>query len=177
MKMRTFFSFLLLLGFIGGSYLLLTGAKTQPGLSIADLHQRTLEADRFKSVDEVADYLKTHQPDYQIIDVRSPFEFQTYSLPQARNIPYKKLLKESTLEKLASSNKKIIFYSNGTSLANTAWLICQAKGLEKAYVMQGGVNRWTQTILFPKKPAINADYKFFALYKERLKNSEYFLKQ
>jgi hypothetical protein len=45
-----------------------------------------------------------------------------------------------------------IFYSNGSTEANEAWLLTRQLGYQNNYVLQGGLNYWMETILNPLKP-------------------------
>src|SRR5512145_3023547 len=47
-----------------------------------------LDADSYVTVDQVARLLVNEDSTYQLIDLRSPEEFNTASIPDAINIPY-----------------------------------------------------------------------------------------
>jgi hypothetical protein len=46
-----------------------------------------------------------------------------------------------------------IFYSNGSTESNEAWLLTRQLGYQNNYVLQGGLNYWMETILNPSQPA------------------------
>jgi rhodanese-related sulfurtransferase len=107
---------------------------------------------QFISPDEVADKIVQKDPSIQLIDVRNPREFDMFSLPGAINIPLQDILSEGNYDVLNQGTKMNIFYSNGSTEANEAWLLTRQLGYQNNYVLQGGLNYWMETILNPQKP-------------------------
>jgi len=107
---------------------------------------------QFISPDEVADKIIQKDPSIQLIDVRNPREFDLFSLPGAINIPLQDILSENYVDVLNQGTKMNIFYSNGSTEANEAWLITRQLGYQNNYVLQGGLNYWMETVLNPSKP-------------------------
>ncbi len=108
---------------------------------------------QFISPDEVADKIIKKDPSIQLIDVRNPREFDMFSLPGAINVPLQDILSEKNTDLLNQGTKMNILYSNGSTEANEAWLLTRQLGFQNNYVLQGGLNYWTETILNPEKPA------------------------
>lgn len=107
---------------------------------------------QFVSPDEVADKIIRKDPSIQLIDVRNPREFDMFSLPGAINIPLQDILSENNFDLLNQGSRMNIFYSNGSTEANEAWLLTRQLGYQNNYVLQGGLNYWMETILNPSKP-------------------------
>ncbi len=107
---------------------------------------------QFISPDEVADKIVQKDPSIQMIDVRNPREFDMFSLPGAINIPLQDILSENNFDLLNQGSRMNIFYSNGSTEANEAWLLTRQLGYQNNYVLQGGLNYWMETILNPLKP-------------------------
>ncbi|MEI6173643.1 MAG: rhodanese-like domain-containing protein [Bacteroidota bacterium] len=107
---------------------------------------------QFISPDEVADKIVQKDPSIQLIDVRNPREFDMFSLPGAINVPLQDILSENNYDLLNQGTKMNIFYSNGSTEANEAWLLTRQLGYQNNYVLQGGLNYWMETILNPLKP-------------------------
>ncbi|HNY01955.1 MAG TPA: rhodanese-like domain-containing protein [Bacteroidales bacterium] len=107
---------------------------------------------QFVSPDEVADRIIKKDPSLQLIDVRNPREFDVFSLPGAINIPLQDILSEKNTDLLNQGTKMNIFYSNGSTEANEAWLLTRQIGYQNNYVLQGGLNYWMETIVNPQKP-------------------------
>jgi sulfur-carrier protein adenylyltransferase/sulfurtransferase len=72
----------------------------------------------FSPVD-MADILIKKAPSIQLIDVRTPDQFEKFSLPNTINIPLTELLAEKNRDILNHS----VYYSNGTTDAVKAWMI------------------------------------------------------
>ena len=107
---------------------------------------------QFVSPDEVADKIIQKDPSVQLIDVRNPREFDMFSLPGAINIPLQDILSVNNYDVLNQGTRMNIFYSNGSTEANEAWLLTRQLGYQNNYVLQGGLNYWMETILNPVKP-------------------------
>jgi len=107
---------------------------------------------QFVSPDELADQIIKQDPSIQLIDVRNPREFDQFSLPGAINIPLQDILSDRNDDLLNQSTKMNIFYSNGSTEANEAWLLTRQLGYQNNYVLLGGLNYWTETIMNPSKP-------------------------
>jgi rhodanese-related sulfurtransferase len=114
--------------------------------------------------DIVADMIVNKDPSFQLIDVRSPDEFEKFSLPGAINIPLSDLLADQYTDILNQDVKMNIFYSNGTLHANEAWMITRQLGYANNYVLEGGLNYWFEAIMNPQKPPTTSPDEEFARY-------------
>jgi rhodanese-related sulfurtransferase len=119
---------------------------------------------QFISPDVVADMLVKKDPSLQLIDVRTPEEFDAYSLPGAINIPLGNLLSDEYSDILNQDAKMNVFYSNGSVFANEAWMITRQLGYENNYVLEGGLNYWFGNILSPTAPSQTSPDEEFAKY-------------
>ncbi len=133
-------------------------------LTVEELVGEITEGAQYFTSDQIADYIVQKDPLYQLIDVRSADEFETYHLPGAINIPLSNILADEWLDYLDQDVLTNVFYSNGTVNANQAWLICTQRGFVNNYVMQGGLNHWAETIMNPTKPSSTAASDEFAKY-------------
>jgi len=135
---------------------------------------------RFVSTDEVADAIIKGDRFMRVIDVRTPEEFKKFHLKGALNIPLKDLLTKNKKGKykwarvIDQDDVKNIFYSNGTAYSNQAWMVSRRLNFKNNYVMKGGLNRWVETIMQPKKPKQTASDSEFALYSKRKAASMFF---
>mgnify|MGYP003563128774 CR=1 FL=1 len=107
----------------------------------------------YYSAEEVAKLIIEDDPTIQLIDVRTPDEFEKYSLPGAINIPVSDLLSDEFRDYLDQDVVYNIFYSNGNTNSLKAWMIARQLGWENNYVLQGGLNYWADAILAPSEPA------------------------
>ena len=126
------------------------------------------------SVDEMANALINNDPEYQLIDVRSEADYKAYNLPGSLNIPFDSLFSETWAPYIDQVARKNVFYSNGTTLANQAWMLTRQKGYKNNYILRGGLNNWYATIIEPKEPASTEGEEAFFNYEARLGMKQYF---
>lgn len=116
------------------------------------------------SADDVAHWIISKDPSLQLIDVRTPDEFQKYHLSESINIPLSTMLADDNGDILDQGTKMNVLYSNGTLHSHQAWMILRQLGYENNYVLEGGLNYWFETIMNPQKPAEHSANEEFARY-------------
>jgi len=131
-------------------------------------------ADKYVSTDEVANAIINNDPSIVLIDIRTPEEFAKFSLRGAINIPLANLLDEENVETFNQDVYTNVLYSNGSSLSSEAWLLLKRMGYKNNHVMQGGLNRWVETIMKPKAPDFMASDEDIATYEFRKGASTFF---
>jgi len=99
------------------------------------------------TADQVARFAITEDSTIQLIDLRSPEEFRSFSIPGAINIPYGEMLSKDLESFLNRENIRNIFYSNSDYNANYAFVIAKGLGFENNYVMKGGLNEWYRVVM------------------------------
>ena len=99
------------------------------------------------TVDQVARFVVSEDSSVQIIDVRTPEEFNAANIPGSINLPYDKLLDSDPSTILNNGKSKNIFYSNGDITANYALTITRGMNLKNTFVMKGGMNEWYKTVM------------------------------
>ena len=119
---------------------------------------------QFISPDVIADMLVQKDPSLQLIDVRTPEEFDAFSMPGAINIPLSNLLADEYTDILNQDARMNVFYSNGSVYANQAWMITRQLGYENNFVLEGGLNYWFGNILSAQAPAQTSPNEEFAKY-------------
>jgi sulfur-carrier protein adenylyltransferase/sulfurtransferase len=136
--------------------------KTKPYKLTADeLLAEVNTRSQYVTPETVADMLVNKDPSLRLIDVRSPDEFEKFSLPGAINVPASDLLSEQYADILNQDVKMNVFFSNGTLSANEAWMVTRQLGYTNNFVLEGGLNYWFDSILNPKKPeSTNPDEEF-----------------
>lgn len=144
--------------------------EIQPDKLLTELFDHT----RYVSTDEIAERIINQDPSLFLIDVRMSDYYFEFSLPGAANIPLEEILYEDWVDYLAQENMDIVFYSTGDIFAEQAWMIASRLGYENLYVMQGGLNKWFETIIQPQKPETTASQVEFELYSFRKGASQYF---
>lgn len=143
-------------------------------ISPKELFYELAKKEKYWTTEDVAQAIIDKRADIILIDVRKKEEFQKFSLPNAINIPLDSLLFNTDNLLHAEGYKKILF-SNGTSLAEKAWLLAKRANIEDVYVMYGGLNAWFDNILNPKPPQHPMSFEQQKLYERRLGLSAYFV--
>ncbi len=133
-------------------------------LTADELLQEAGAGVQFISADVVADMLVQKDKSLRLIDVRTPEEFDAYSMPGAINIPLSNLLADEFTDILHQDAYMNVLYSNGSVYANQAWMITRQLGYENNYVMEGGLNYWFGNILSPAAPSVTSPNEEFAKY-------------
>lgn len=128
----------------------------------------------FISPDDLAHWIITNDPSIQLIDVRTPDDFESFSLNKAINIPLVNILNKAYVDYLDQDVKVNILYSNGTTNAHQAWMILRQLGYENNYVLQGGLNFWMETIRNPDAPPAGSPDDEIARYEFRKGASQFF---
>jgi rhodanese-related sulfurtransferase len=142
---------------------------TQPyKLSATELLEKAVSGEQYIHPDQVADMLINKDPLLQLIDVRTPAEFDKFSLPGALNIPLSSLLSLEYKDIIDQDLKMNVFYSNGSLSANEAWMITRQLGYKNNYVLQGGLNYWAETIMNPQAPTSTSPDEELAKYNFRV---------
>jgi sulfur-carrier protein adenylyltransferase/sulfurtransferase len=147
-----------------------TAKQTQPELLLAAIDDQS----RFLTTDDITDRLVKKDPALMLIDVRPESQFRAFSIPGANNIPVDSLLSASAQEMLNQKEMDKVFYSNADVTSDQVWIICKRMKLQRIYVMQGGVNKWFNTIIKAEKPAESAPSEALDLYQFRMAACQHF---
>lgn len=129
---------------------------------------------RFLSTDLITERIIGGNPSLQLIDVRKPEQFTKYALPGAVNIPLDSLCSSTWKPVFDQPGKDRVFYSNDDILADQAWQLCKRQGMERIFVMKGGLNYWFKTIIKGDIPPASAPSEDFDLYTFRLAARQFF---
>jgi len=122
-------------------------------LSAAQILDELKSGTQYLEPEQVAQMLVEKDPYLQLIDIRSLNEFEKFSLQGAINIPIDNLLAPEFVETFDQDVKLNVFYGNGTTQANEAWMLLRQLGYKNIYVLRGGLNYWTEAILNPSAPS------------------------
>jgi rhodanese-related sulfurtransferase len=144
--------------------------EIEPGQLMTEIMSQS----RYLSTDEVARKIIEKDPAYIYVDVRDAAQFNSFSLPGSINVPLSQLLDSTNTMLLNQKVKNVVFLSNGDITAEKAWLLCRRMGYEHLYVMQGGLNRWAETIMNPPAPLASAPSQDFDTYEFRKGACAYF---
>jgi len=147
-----------------------TAKQTQPELLLAAID----DPSRFLTTDDITDRLVKKDPALMLIDVRPAAQFNAFSIPGAINIPVDSLLSASAQEMLNQKAMDKVLYSNSDVTSDQAWIVCKRTGLQRIYIMQGGVNKWFNTIVKAEMPAETAPVQDMEQYQFRIAARQHF---
>ncbi len=113
-------------------------------------------------------------PDYQLIDLREPDEYEKFHIKTAVNLPMQILFTDDNLEYI-DPEKLVILYTNGGTHAAQAWVLLQAQGITNTTVLLGGLNFWVDVYSNPSPPeGVYADSEIFN-YQFKVSAGEYLM--
>ena len=121
--------------------------STESTVSMTAIAQAAARQDDRASVDELATWLIEGRGDFQLIDVRSPEDFESGRIGEAENIPIAQIVSEDTLARLPN-NRMLLVYSNGSENAAKAGVMLRLAGFD-AHLLVGGYTAWHEKILNP----------------------------
>jgi rhodanese-related sulfurtransferase len=96
---------------------------------------------------ELAAWLSADRKDFQLIDLRLPWQFDDYHIPTATNIPLAELFQPKGLQQLSRA-KKVVVYGLGAGHAAEAQLLLAMKGYN-ALSLKEGISAWWNDVLTP----------------------------
>ncbi len=120
---------------------------------------------------ELARWIIEKRQDYQLIDIRQPWQFDDYHIPTAVNIPLAQLFREDSLKKLSRA-KKIVVYGLGAGHSAETQLLLSLKGYS-AYSVKEGITAWWDQVLTPL--SLRSETQSPAGYQEAKRLREFFM--
>ena len=96
---------------------------------------------------ELAHWILEKRRDYQLIDLRPPWQFDDYHIPTAVNVPLDQFFQGASLKQL-DRGKKIVVYGLGAGHAAETQLLLQMKGYN-AYSLREGISAWWDQVITP----------------------------
>lgn len=104
---------------------------------------------------QLADSIIQGRNDFRIVDLRSANDYAAYHIPTAQNVPLTLLTAD-----FAPHTEKILLCSGDSTDAAKAWFLLEAQGFRNVYILNGGMQGWKDTVLFPRKPQGTVDVAF-----------------
>lgn len=129
---------------------------------------------RYIDADKLSSKIIGEDPSYTFIDLRDDEQFKNFTFPRAINIPYNTILDESNLSKFDSDDVNYVLFSNGTMVADQAWLTLRKNGYKNILVLKGGLNNFYKTVLNPTMPVETDSKEIQDLYNFRKAAGTYF---
>ena len=139
-----------------------------------ELLRNAINPERYVSTDELADRIISKDPSLVLIDVRDGEDFKKYSIPGAKSIPLRKILDKDSDTYLNQDRFDVVLLSNDNFYADQAWILCNRLGYKNLHVLQGGINKWFNTIINPPEPTEGMPTTAFEQYSFRKAASMFF---
>lgn len=127
------------------------------------IEERDVEGKLVKFLDALllAEWIMEKRDDFHLIDLRSKKEFDEYHIPHAFNIPQVTLKRE-----MLQGKEKIVFYVQDEEFPHAAWKLFSEKSDAEILVLNGGLDKWREDVLFPDLVRISVrDEKFAQMMK------------
>ncbi len=124
-----------------------SGGGAAPASTQAIVEQMITEKDHVQPA-ELAQWILEKRTDYQLIDIREPWQFDDYHIPTAINIPIAELFTDPGLAQLERA-KKIVVYGLGAGHPAQAQLLLTLKGYP-ALSLKEGITAWWDQVLTPQ---------------------------
>ena len=145
-----------------------SGGGTAPANTQAIVEQMVTERDHVQPT-ELAQWILEKRTDYQLIDIREPWQFDDYHIPTAINIPLTDLFADTGLARLERA-RKIVVYGLGAGHPAQAQLLLTLKGYP-ALSLKEGITAWWDQVLTPQslrgEAANPAGYQQSKILRER----------
>lgn len=122
------------------------GTDSGPLNSAAAIRSIIDETDHVTAV-QLAQWLIEKRSDFQLVDIRLPWQFDDYHIPSAVNIPLSQLFEEQGLKQLSRS-KKVVVYGLGAGHAAEAQLLLAMKGYNSLSLKEG-ISAWWNDVITP----------------------------
>ena len=164
----------LILIILASGLVLLPKYEKQEGIKSELLLNKAISKARYISTDEIAHKIVSEDPSFILIDLRDKKKYNDYSITNAINIPFEKLLDDEFANYLNQDQVDIIFYSDDHLYSDQAWLLCNRLGYKNLRVLKGGLNEWYSTIINPTKPTEDMSAREHKLYNTRKASSMFF---
>ncbi|HMR17142.1 MAG TPA: rhodanese-like domain-containing protein [Mariniflexile sp.] len=164
----------LILVILAGGLVLLPKYQKNEGIKPEQLLANAISLERYIATDQIAHKLINQDPSFILVDVREETSFKKYSLPNAINIPLKKILDAESGAFLNQNQFDVVFFSNDNFEADQAWMLCNRLDYKNLRVLKGGINSWFKTIINPPKPTEDMPEEAHNLYTARKAASMFF---
>ena len=136
-----------ILGIVLGILAIFAGSpfdKAKTNVNVKELSLINSQEITNVSVKELADDIINSRFDYRLIDLRQSSEHLKYNIPTSENISVANILNSDL-----SRNENIILYSDNDIEAAHAWFLLKANDYKSISILDGGMNKWRNEILFP----------------------------
>jgi rhodanese-related sulfurtransferase len=124
----------------------------------------------FKEIpaDKLANNIVNNFYSLNIIDVRSPEEYEAWHIPMAINIPFEELLERQNMQIFKQKIRTNIFYADNDTLVKMACLKAKFAGKSDNMILQESAQEFRNMFFEPEEPIPFADKNQISLYNFRI---------
>jgi hypothetical protein len=128
----------------------------------------------YLTVDQIAHRIIENDPTLLLVDLRDAGQFKKFALPGAINIQADSLMCLSSVEIFSQPGKDKVLYANEDLTQEKIQLISAQFSSSRMYMMKGGLNEWTSTILKEQTASVTASSTEIDLINFRTAARQYF---
>ncbi|MEI7829408.1 MAG: rhodanese-like domain-containing protein [Prolixibacteraceae bacterium] len=132
------------------------------------------EKSRYLTVDQIAHRIIENDPTLLLVDLRDAGQFKKFALTGAINIHPDSLVCLSSVEIFSQQGKDKVLYANEDITRDMIQLIDVRFPSSRIYMMKGGFNEWTNTILKEQTASATASSSEIDLINFRTAARQYF---
>jgi rhodanese-related sulfurtransferase len=125
--------------------------------------------------DELAAAIVNQDPGLLIVDIRNAEDYKASSLPGAVNLPFTSILDEEGLLSASDNQISTVLYGNNEVQVNQAWMLARQIGIQKVYILAGGLPSWDSIIMKSAFTGETISPQENALYEKRYKARRLFV--
>ncbi|WP_423126811.1 YeeE/YedE thiosulfate transporter family protein [Gaoshiqia sp. Z1-71] len=111
------------------------------------------------TADKLADEIVNHYYELNVIDVRSPEEYEVYHLPMAINIPFEELTDRKWAHLFKQKMKTNIFYADSDTLVKMSCLKARFVGKSRNLILRESAHEFHQLFYEPALPEMTTASK------------------
>jgi rhodanese-related sulfurtransferase len=134
---------------IGVLFIFLPDRKSHLINKVSDVTYMKAHPAATMEVDELAFRIVDHEPNIQIIDVRTPELYTKLALPGSNNIQMRDFFSKEWITSFSQRHVKKVVVGENEAQEHSAYLLLQELGYENLAVLQGGFDAFNKTIITP----------------------------
>jgi 3-mercaptopyruvate sulfurtransferase SseA len=125
------------------------GSRHAPSRAIASAQPETA----YISAPDLADRIIRRDATLQILDVRSPREYDELHIASARQVSTETLTREDAGAQGIGADDTIVVYGDNAAVATRAWELLRQRGHRHVFVLREGLYEWISRVIEPRLAA------------------------
>ena len=141
-------------------------------LNKEQLQKEIIAGNHYVHPDEVAFKILNDYHPAVLIDVRDRADVAEFTLPGSISIPIEHIHRRQWRKILSQTDSKVVLYSNGSALAEKAWIAARRLGYANVYVLEGGLNGFFRNLEDnPETNSLRMEDGFAHRFRERARKA------